>query len=406
MLGAFVVLFCVRFVAATFSQSLRALAVDRPRRSLWTAALAAVLLGGWLAWFFAAEVIVYETAETARIEVDRAAHTIDAPVAGRVKTSALELGREVEAGQVVVELDAELEQRRLAEERARLATLGPQIDALRRQLAAEEQVLRDARRASDSAIEEGRARRAEGDHAAALAQEEAKRAAQMFDGGALTEIELLRARTEAEKRRAAVTALALDVDRLAGEQRTRESEARSRIESLGRQIAELDGQKATSEAQIRVLEEAVSKRTIVSPVRGRVGEVAPLRAGAWVREGDKLGAVIPGGELRAIADFAPPAALGRLREGQAARLRLDGFPWTQYGTVGARVAKVASEARYGRIRVELDVTPDPHSRIPLQHGLPGSVEVEVERATPARLALRAAGKVLGRSGPSRRGAGE
>ncbi|APR88244.1 hypothetical protein A7982_13593 [Minicystis rosea] len=118
-----------------------------------------MLFGGWIAWFFAAEVIVYETA---RIEVDRAAHTVDAPVAGRVKTSALELGREVEAGQVVVEIDAELEQRRLAEERARLATLGPQIDALRRQLVAEEQVLRDARRASDSAIEEGRARRTVG----------------------------------------------------------------------------------------------------------------------------------------------------------------------------------------------------------------------------------------------------
>ncbi|MFT3767575.1 MAG: HlyD family efflux transporter periplasmic adaptor subunit [Minicystis sp.] len=394
-------------MSATFSQSLRALAVDRPRGSLAIAAIGAALLCGWLGWFFAAEVTVYETAETARIEVDRAAHTIDAPVAGRIETSALEIGREVEAGEVVVVLDSELEQRRLAEERARLATLGPQVEALRRQLAAEEQVLRDARRASESAIEEGRARRAEGEHASALAQEEAKRAAQMFDGGALTEIEWLRARTEADKRRAAAAALALDVDRLAGEQRTRESESRSRIESLGRQIAELDGQRATSEAQMRVLEETVQKRTITAPVRGRIGEAAPLREGAWVREGDRLGAVIPSGELRAVADFSPPAALGRLQAGQRARLRLDGFPWTQYGTVAATVAKVATEARYGRIRVELDVVPDATSRIPLQHGLPGSVEVEVERATPARLVLRAAGKVLGRAAPARlRGAGE
>jgi membrane fusion protein (multidrug efflux system) len=388
-------------VSATFSQSLRALSLDRPRRSLATAGIAVALLGAWAAWFFGAEVTVSETAETARIEVERAAHTVDAPVAGRLVTNALALGREVEASEVLVELDAELPKRRLAEERARLATLGPQIEALRRQLAAEEQVQRDARRAGDAAVEEGRARQIEADHAAALAREEAKRAAQMFDGGAVTELELIRARAEADKRRAALAASAHDVDRIAGEQRTRESEARSRMESLGRQIAELEGQRATCEAEIRVLEETVAKHVIRAPVRGKVGEVAPLYPGAWVREGERLGAVVPAGELRAVADFPPPAALGRLRPGQPARLKLDGFPWAQYGTVAVTVAKVASEARDGRIRVELAVKPDPTSRIPLQHGLPGSVEVDVEKATPARLVLRAAGKLLGRGGHAR-----
>jgi membrane fusion protein (multidrug efflux system) len=32
--------------------------------------------------------------------------------------------------------------------------------------------------------------------------------------------------------------------------------------------------------------------------------------------------------------------------------------------------------------------------VPLQHGLPGSVEVEVERASPAALTLRTAGQLL------------
>jgi membrane fusion protein (multidrug efflux system) len=386
-------------VAATFSQSLRALSLDRPRASLATAAIVTALAGAWAAWFFGAEVTVYETAESARIEVDRAAHGVDAPVAGKLSTTALVLGREVDAGEVLVELDAEIPRRKLAEVRARVGTLAPQIEALRRQLAAEEQVLRDARHAGEAAVEEGRARRSEADRAAALAQEEAQRAGQMFDGGALTELELLRARTEAEKRRAALAASTHGVDRLAGEQRTRESEARSRIESLGKQIADLEGQQATGEAEIHVLEETIAKHVIKAPVRGKIGEVAPLSPGAWVREGEKLGAVIPAGELRAVADFTPPAALGRVRPGQPARLRLDGFPWAQYGTVAATVTSVASEARYGRIRVELAVKPDPSSRIPLQHGLPGSVEVDVERASPARLVLRAAGNALGKRSP-------
>lgn len=391
-------------MSATFSQSLRALALDRPRRSLTTLVVVLALLGAWVWWLVAAEVIVYETTETARIEVDRAAHPIDAPVAGRIARTSLELGREVEEGQVLVVLDAELEQRQLAEERARPATLGPQIEALARQIAAEEQVSRDARRAGDAAIDEGRARRVEADHAAALALEEAKRAAQQLDGGAITEIQLLRARAEADQRGAALSARGFDVDRLGGEQQTRQGEGRGRVEALVRQVAELSGQRATGEARVRVLEETVARRSIPAPVRGRIGEVAPLSVGAWVREGEKLGAVIPPGRLRAVADFAPAAALGRVAPGQPAHLRLDGFPWAQYGTVSATVARVAAEARDGRVRVELDVTPDPGSRLPLQHGLPGSVEIEVERTTPARLVLRAAGKALGRAAPAR-GAG-
>ena len=40
---------------------------------------------------------------------------------------------------------------------------------------------------------------------------------------------------------------------------------------------------------------------------------------------DALGTVTQRGELKLVADF-PAAALGRIQPGQAARLRLDGFP--------------------------------------------------------------------------------
>jgi hypothetical protein len=62
-----------------------------------------------------------------------------------------------------------------------------------------------------------------------------------------------------------------------------------------------------------------------------------------------------------------------------------------------RVERVANEPRDGRIRVELALRPFSRSRLPLQHGLPGLVEVEVERVTPAALVLRTVGKVFERS---------
>lgn len=60
----------------------------------------------------------------------------------------------------------------------------------------------------------------------------------------------------------------------------------------------------------------------------------------------------------------------------------------------ATVANVAGEPRNGQVRVEFTIHPSPASQIPLQHGLPGTVEVEVDRLSPATLVLRAAGKLL------------
>ena len=82
------------------------------------------------------------------------------------------------------------------------------------------------------------------------------------------------------------------------------------------------------------------------------------------------------------------------RPGQPARLRLDGYPWAQYGLVKARVSSVASEVRDGLVRVELGIEPEVPAGIVLEHGLPGELEVEVETASPAMLVLRSVGKLV------------
>jgi membrane fusion protein (multidrug efflux system) len=81
-------------------------------------------------------------------------------------------------------------------------------------------------------------------------------------------------------------------------------------------------------------------------------------------------------------------------------MRLDGFPWAQYGSIDATVSRVATEIRDGVVRIEF--TPA-HIGNPvgiMQHGVPGVVEVAIERAAPAFLVFRAAGLLL--SGHTRR----
>ncbi len=109
-------------------------------------------------------------------------------------------------------------------------------------------------------------------------------------------------------------------------------------------------------------------------------------------QGERLATVVPHGGLIIVADFTPASVLGRIRPGQSARLRLDGFPWAQYGSVPATVTRVAGEVRDGLVRVEFTPVLAAAPRLALQHGLPGSVEVGIEQVSPAQLVLRAAGR--------------
>ena len=74
-------------MATPFSRSGASLDNDGFGRSLLSATIAVALLGAWLAWFFLARVDRYEVTERARLEVDRAAHMIQAPIAGRVNVT-------------------------------------------------------------------------------------------------------------------------------------------------------------------------------------------------------------------------------------------------------------------------------------------------------------------------------
>lgn len=381
-------------MSIAFSRSMRSLEADRFRRPIGGLLLAAALLGAWFGWFFRSRVAVYEVTDTARLEVSQAAHPVEAPMAGRLVATRLIIGQEVRAGDLLVELDSDAQRLELEEARTRLATLTPQLNALRDEISAEERALSEDQQAALVALDEARARHREADALARLAKEEAVRSTRLHAAGILAEVDLLRAQMEAQRRQAASDTLELAANRLTLDQRTRESERKVRLERLKHETTQIQGQMATAAATIGRLQYEIERRRIRAPIAGRLGEVATLRIGAFVREGDKLGVVLPPGKLRVVADFLPPAALGRIRSGQPARLRLYGFPWTQYGSISATVESVAGEIRNDRVRVELVAHSYPASPIPFQHGLPGTVEVEVDRVSPATLVLRTAGKLL------------
>ena len=377
-------------MASAFSRTLRRLET-RSRRPIWTAIGGTAVLAAWIAWSAGSRLSVYEVSEKARIEVDRAVNAIESPVAGRVFESRMVLGKEVVAGEVLLRLDSDTDQFALREEREKLAALDPELTALRAQEANVVQASQEEAHTALAAADEVRARLREAQAPARYAEQELARLEVLYSEHLISKRDYEQGRAESQRTRAAADSLQLSLARMEQEQKTRASDRSAALDQIRAQIARIEGQSRGSRAAVLRLTAVADRQLIRAPASGILGEVATLRPGSVVQAGQRIGVVVPSGRLMAVAQFAPSSALGRIRPSQSARLRLDGFPWAQYGTVDARVTRVANEIRDGSVRVELAVAAPANPAIRLEHGLPGSVEVAVERVAPLTLLLRAAG---------------
>lgn len=375
-----------------FSQSLSALAAQRARSGRLGLVVGAALLVAWTAWMVLARVKIYAVTTSARVEA--VAFRVEAEVAGRVVETRLRLGAEVEAGELLVELDSQPLALALAEKQALRESLAAQVAALDGQLAAVAALLADQQQLASRRNREAEVQARAARISARYAETEADRSTLLYDAKVESAAELSRTRTDGLIRRTAARAAALSVARIDAEGATAATEIELDLAQLERQRAELHGQIAVTTASIESIAHQIEQRRVRAPAAGRLGEVALLQVGSVLAAGDDVATVVPGGELRIAAQFAPATAVGRIRAGQPARLRLDGFPWTQYRAIAATVVRVADEAREGHVRVELSVEAAALPGVRLQHGLPGSVEVEVETLSPAEILLRAAGALF------------
>jgi tetratricopeptide (TPR) repeat protein len=200
----------------------------------------------------------------------------------------------------------------------------------------EEQILTSDAESACHELDIARVRRSEAESAVDFAAEEVRRLTKV---GGSSELELLHARAEEAKRRYNQVALTLEIARLESDTLKRGAENRARFEKLRRDADDLEGQINSTVSLLKVLETDIERHRVRAPASGRVGDVVPLPIGAVLRAGERLGVVIPKSGLKVVADFSP-SALGRVRKGQAARLRLEGFSWVQYGSLETRVTKV------------------------------------------------------------------
>ncbi len=351
--------------------------------------LAVCLASSWALWLLLARVTVYATTDQARVEVAQAVYPVEAAASGRVAKSYLALSRQVKRGDLLVELEAEPERLRLSQEQSHQLTLEAQLRELRTQLAADSDALAQERTGGEAGVTQARTRLSQAQQASELAIEELQRSQALFKLGLNAESDVHRALFNVKQKAAEVEAAQSAVRQAASQSLSASGEHRARLESIRSEIARLEGEIVASKTAQEQLQNEAAAYRIEAPGSGRLGSIVSAKSGTYIHQGDRLATIIPGGQLRIVAEFDPHEAIGRVKVGQQGRMRLSGFPWTQYGSIPATVIGVGSELRDGRVRVELE--PGPVEKVRLQHGLPGTLEVAIDRVSPLKLLLEKSG---------------
>ncbi|MBK7827060.1 HlyD family efflux transporter periplasmic adaptor subunit [Nannocystis sp.] len=376
-----------------FSRSLRALGAERLGGTAVGLVVALALLAAWALWLVFGRVALIETSVQARVEVAGAAVPIAAKLDGHVLRSDVVLGRRVGSGDVVLELDSGTLQLMRVEAEAQRQGVLAELGALAGEHAALAAAITVYESGGRTRHSEASASASEAELAASFARNLAERSEELralgVEAGEATE--QLRARERGSSALAVIRRL--QVARTRAEQSERLATMRVELAHTSREEAALQRELAVRVAAIATLDHQIAQHTLHAPIAGTLGGVVPLQPGAVLTRGSVVALVIPDDRLRVVARFTP-ASVGRIRPGQPVRVRLTGFPWAEFGSLHGEVEAIASETQDGLVRVECRLDAHPDSRIPVEHGLVGVVEITVESVPAASLLLRSVGRLL------------
>lgn len=375
-----------------FVETTRALKADHFRVALLALLLAALLLAGWLWWFVFGRIAAWEVSHLASLEVAGRAFGVDAPIAGKVAVSPPEVGARVTVGMPLLQLDASVPEAALRAARSRLLNLEAERATLAAQARANQAALRRSLAEKQSLIQEVSVQVKDARAQVVIQEDVVARYSELSEKRLMSELELLKAKSALENVRALEAQLMHRLSLYRNEEQTTTLELQRLQAEIEQQRTQLQGHIEAAQQDIEQLQDTIERHVIRAPQAGSLGEVAALQPGGFVGSGYRIATIVPDGEPQIVARFTPALAVGRIAVGQRARLRLDGFPWTQYGSIQARVVAVGQQPRDGYVEVRLDLYGSVPAKIPIQHGMPGSVEVHTGDYAPVTMMLRALGK--------------
>jgi hemolysin D len=116
------------------------------------------------------------------------------------------------------------------------------------------------------------------------------------------------------------------------------------LDKLMTELTDTDKEIGTLRQDLTKAELFERASTLKAPVSGRVQQVEITTFGEVVQTGQRLMVVVPDGTALEVEAMLLNKDKGFVREGQSARIKLEAFPFTRYGTLDGSVQSVSNDA--------------------------------------------------------------
>ena len=252
---------------------------------------------------------------TGELQALGAERPIKAPAPGVVSAIPVKEGQLVEKDQVVLQFDPEVNDQRLRsledQERLEKRRLSEQNLAFK---AREESLAAKIRSLKATANTE---------------REILKRVAPLAEQGGIQIVQFLQQKNRLQE-------LQSEIAQTEANRREVQSEAlKAKQESL-KELANI-------ERQLTETRKASEYESLRSPLKGRVFDLVPASPGYAAASGETLLKVVPGGAVEAKV-FLTNADVGFVKPDMAAQVRVDAYPFTQYGEIPGELKRVGKQS--------------------------------------------------------------
>lgn len=376
-------------MAINFSNTLAAIDADLNRLPTVIVIIPVLLIVLWLAWSAFVPMTVTRQA-AGQVEINQPVYSLVSPVAGRIHSVAIKTGDEVEADQLLIQLNSEEESQQIS---LLQESVSRQQDALAAQQKTQESEVQSI--VLDLGALQNTITNALAQSLTVQEQfEQQQETVKMLSSAtaAVSRIEFQREQLQLKSLQERLLVRKQDVADLYAKQQQLQERQKLLNARIAQENANHNAMIAHLKAQLNLQHQAFKRKELRISSSAIVAETMPLQVGQWVEAGEVLATLFPQGDLRVIAYFKPADAQGYVLVGQRAQVKVDNFPWLQYGTLTATVIQVDRAVRNDSIRVVLALDSSSTVALPLEHGMTTSVNVFTARLTPWQLLLHSLGR--------------
>ena len=238
---------------------------------------------------------------------------VKAPFAGVIKDIVVKEGQKVTAGDTLLKFDADVS-------RKRKETLETQIKLENKRFEEESRAVKARKR--------GVVARLNGLNRSLNTESGIyQNILPLAEIGAMQQTEVLRQRNKVEQLDSEVQQTGADLEEVEAQLNKLEQESLREISDLERQLVEV--------------EDTITKEKLSAPVSGIVFGMVPSSAGYAASAGETLVKVVPGGEIEAKI-YITNKDVGFMKPGMKAQIRVDAFPYTQFGSISGALKSVGT----------------------------------------------------------------